>query len=305
LVVKNLQGSAGITVNASNVTIDLNFFTISGILGNTTAGINVVGSRTNINVLNGSLRGWFDGGILAPNSSNGQFLNLNLLFNGDDGMTVGPNNIVSHCVAFNNTFDGIDADINCNILNCTASNNGDNGIETEQNCTIDNCATKSNLGAGIRSGYNCVINNCSSTGNTASGIETGDGNKVNNCAASLNGTSGFVLANATYASNNISRNNTLHGFLCYQDVTAKGNTADSNLQNGFHSTFDGGKMDENNSTDNIIGYFISGSSWLVTRNSSNNNSGGGFTIAPSNTVATIVTNATINSNTNPFANINF
>lgn len=305
LVVKDLTGNAGITVNASDVAIDLNFYTLTGSPGNTSIGINVTGTRTNVNVINGSLRNWSNGGIIAPTTSNGQFLNLNVLNNSADGMEVGSNNIISNCVANNNLFDGIDADINCTISNCTVSNNSDNGIETEQNCSIENCSAKSNQSAGIRSGYNCVINNCNSTGNSGSGIEAGDGNKVNNCAASLNGASGFVLANASYAGNNISRNNTLHGFLCYQDVTAKGNTADSNTQNGFHSTFDGGKIDENNSTDNNIGYYISGSSWLVTRNSSSNNTGGGFSIGPSNTVATIVTSANINTNTNPYANINF
>ncbi|MBK9256891.1 MAG: right-handed parallel beta-helix repeat-containing protein [Saprospiraceae bacterium] len=305
LVIKDLQGLGGITVNTSNVTIDLNFFTLTGAAGNTSEGIKVVGTQTNINVLNGSVRDWNEGGIIAPNSSNGQFLNLNLISNGDDGLNAGSNNIISNCVAFNNSFDGIDSDVNCTISNCTVSNNGDNGIETEQNCVIQHCTSKSNLAAGIRSGNNSVINNCSSTANTFSGIETGDGSKVSDCTASLNGTSGFVLANASLANHNVSRNNTSHGYLCFQDVTLKGNIADSNTQNGFHSTFDGGKMDENNSTDNAIGYFISGSSWLVTRNTANNNTGGGFSIGPSNTVATIITSANINTNTNPFANINF
>jgi len=305
VVTKDLTGANGINVTASNVTIDLNFFTLTGSGGNTDKGIEVTGNQTNINIINGSIRNWGNSGIGAATSTNGQFSYLNLLFNGGDGLTTGANNIITNCVASDNILDGIDGDANCIISYCIANANGDNGIESGINCSIENCTSKSNLFNGIQSGHHCVVKSNTTTSNTFVGIETGDGNTVTNNTSALNGTSGFSLGNASKAEGNTSRSNMAHGFLCYQDVNLKNNLADSNTQNGFHSTFSGGKMDDNNSTDNAIGYFISGNNWLIVRNSANNNSGGGYAIDPSNTFATVITIANINTNTNPYANINF
>ncbi len=305
VVTKDLAGLNGINITTSNVTIDLNFFTLTGSAGNTDMGIKVTGNLTNINVINGSVRNWGNTGISASTSTNGQFYALNLLYNGGDGITSGANSIITNCIASNNMLDGIDGDANCIISHCVTAANGDNGIETDINCSIVNCTSKSNLFNGIQSGHNCVLHSNSCTNNAFVGIETGDGNNVTNNTCALNGKSGFSLGNGTKAEGNTSRSNTFHGFLCYQDVNLKDNLADSNTQNGFHSTFSGGKLNDNNSTDNAIGYFISGNNWLIIRNTANDNSGGGYAIDPSNTFATVITIANINTNTNPFANINF
>ena len=105
--------------------------------------------------------------------------------------------------------------------------------------------------------------------------------------------------------NNLAKLNTQHGFEAGQDVVMKQNTADSNTGNGFFSSFNGGKLQDNNSSDNAIGYEITGSDWLITTNTASGNIVNSFSISGTNKLATILTAANLNTNTNPFANISF
>src|SRR5450432_1415795 len=63
------SGSNGITVNADDVSIDLNGFEmVSG--GGTSSGIVINGVHTNVTVRNGTLLFWATGGVTTASSSN-------------------------------------------------------------------------------------------------------------------------------------------------------------------------------------------------------------------------------------------
>lgn len=306
IVTKRLSSATtGITINTSDVNIDLNFSALKGLPGNTSSGINVNGAYSSITIYNGNISNWSADGITAGTASNCRVFNITSHNNGSDGIFIGNNSYVSNCIAHNNTFDGIDGGISNVISDCIAFQNGDSGIEVEGNSTLTKNSAYSNATSGIRTTNNCVLsfNTCSL--NLNHGFFTGNGNILNDNASSDNTFSGFFLGNGSYAEHNVARQNARHGFECNQDVTAIHNFADSNIKNGFDSSFNGGKLDDNNSTDNENGYVISGTGWLITRNSASGNTIAAFNIIAGSVFATVITSATINTNTNPYANTSF
>lgn len=303
---KNLNGNTGITISASNVSIDLNFYTLSGNTGNTSYGINVLGSVNNIAVYNGNIIKWGNDGIKSELASNCRYIHLTIRENGGDGIYSGSSTLVSNCIASHNTFDGIDVSNNSSIENTSSAFNSSDGIECDHNCILSGNISSNNGSIGINAGNNTSISNCTSSSNTSHGFYSSINCKLSNNTATNNTESGFYLGNATYAEGNTAQNNSKHGFECNQDVNASNNNSDSNTLNGFHSTFNGGKLDQNNASDNAIGFNISGSDWLVIRNTSIKNISSGFTISASNMTAPIITSsALLISNTNSFSNISY
>ncbi len=305
IVTKHLKGKNGITINASDVNIDLNFFSVNADVGALTSGINVTGVNSNMTVYNGNISGWPIDGISAAAASNCRFLNVTVKLNVGDGIVAGIGSVFSNCIAFDNGLDGLDGDISAVVTNCVAYDNGDNGIEIDNGSSAQNNTSYKNTGHGFRTLDNCVLANNACYQNFKNGFQTGIGNKVTNNTSNENVLSGFYLGNASTAEGNVARVNAKHGFECNQDVTARNNSADSNTESGFDSSFNGGKFENNNSTDNKNGFVITGVDWIVTKNTASGNTVTQYSIGASNTVATIVTSATINANTNPYANISF
>ena len=92
--------TAGITVAANNVTLDLNGFALSGDLGGSAAGISIPAARKNIHVRNGTIRNWSLGGDRqAALTTNSLFQELRLADNNDNGLLIGSANQVTDCVA--------------------------------------------------------------------------------------------------------------------------------------------------------------------------------------------------------------
>ncbi len=65
-----IGSSGGITISASNVTLDLNGFALVGGGSGNVTGINVPAAQKNILIRNGTVRGWTNGGINASNATN-------------------------------------------------------------------------------------------------------------------------------------------------------------------------------------------------------------------------------------------
>jgi hypothetical protein len=105
-----VAGTNGITIVANNVTLDLNGFTLQGVVLASLTGLYVSGTRTNITVRNGTISGWGQHGVFA-----GTFANLseNVVF---ERLTVSANNGM-----------GIGG-AGCAVRDCEASVNGSYGI---------------------------------------------------------------------------------------------------------------------------------------------------------------------------------
>src|SRR4051794_19473949 len=98
----NITGAAGkhgISVQADDVTLDLNGFAlISGGRG-TVRGVNVPSAKINFCIRNGSVRGWNDGGVRAE-AATGVAEKLRVANNtGSYGVAVGNGSIIRDCVA--------------------------------------------------------------------------------------------------------------------------------------------------------------------------------------------------------------
>ena len=88
--VTGVSGKNGISVNANNVIINLNGYTLVGTAGSL-SGLIISGSHANIAIHNGVAVGWGGKGIDAGNATNEEFTHLLLSSNGADGITVGSN----------------------------------------------------------------------------------------------------------------------------------------------------------------------------------------------------------------------
>lgn len=305
IVTGNLSGTGGINITSSNVSIDLNFYSLTGSVGNTTAGIKANGSLKSINVFNGTIQNWSESGIDASSANACQFANIHVIDNGEDGLSAGTSAIISNITSNGNDFNGLTSGAGSNITLCSAKENGGTGIDASASSTISQCNSSSNNLIGIKIGNGSVISGSTSNGNLSHGISTGTSVKINNCTSYSNMLSGFFLGSANFVDGNVARLNSRHGYETTNDVTLKNNLADDNAQNGFHSTFSGGVLESNVSTDNAIGYNITSTSWLITKNSASTNVTSQFSIAGGNTVGPIVTSANIGTNNNPNANFEF
>lgn len=216
-----LPGQHGLIVNADDVTIDLNGFTLRGVTGSQDA-VSVPLSRNNLKVINGEIRGWGGAGVNAINTRGARIERVQVVNNGLQGLNLGPGAVVMNCQADSNglpsSSSGIVAGAGSVIEGTVANRNGFNGIAVNSGSTIVGCAASGNTFAGVLAIDSCVVKDTSSTnnaygvyvqhdsviesvsatGNAAWGVYVaGDGANINGCVVSANG--GGALDNVSRA----------------------------------------------------------------------------------------------------------
>jgi parallel beta-helix repeat protein len=155
-----VAGSAGISVSANNVTIDLNGFSLIGIPG-AGDGINNTGlGRTNLVMRNGTIVGWPGNGIDGSVVTHCQFSGLLVLQNGSYGLAAGPASLIVGNISSGNGLAGVSVSgISgaCRIEDNTVVNNGQ-GIQvtSSQNLIVHNIA-RANPPSGATGSSNYVI----------------------------------------------------------------------------------------------------------------------------------------------------
>ena len=239
--------NSGITIAASDVTLDLMGFTLTGAAGTLDA-ITVTAGHNNIVIRNGILAGWGGFGINASGASGCQICNIIVVSNGGGGIltgsgsrivncqassmafsgfTVGNNSIVKDCIATTTDFDGFLAGSNVVISGCSASFNAGNGIVTGDSATISSCTAAQNgnpnfsFGAGIAVGDSCTIVGCSVSSNGTASFSSGSSNAfaVNGISTGANCLIKDCSANSCVDGNGIST-----GALCkVKDCIANNN----------------------------------------------------------------------------------
>ena len=162
-------GKSGIEIDSSNVTLDLNGFTVQGVSG-ALHGIDCSGQQ-NV-VRNGTVMSWPSWGI----SAGGPFCRIDdVIVNANNGGGIGAGGyaLVTGCIATNS------ADL---------SGTG-HGISTGNYSVIRDCTTTSNMGCGLRVGHVSVVSNVVAYGNHstgASGIDCGNNSVIMACAVKDN-----------------------------------------------------------------------------------------------------------------------
>lgn len=186
------SGKDGIIIDADDVTIDLNGFSLIGVSGSKN-GIVVMNSHSQVSVYDGSLRGWGEDGVHLVDVAGGVVRDLSVTDSGGDGIDVGDCIVLERCVATDNTDDGIRVSRGCVARSCTARNNGKNGISTFENGMISNCSTVGNGWNGIFCERWATVVDCSALSNESSGFSIGSEGTIERCTSSLNGGAGHGI----------------------------------------------------------------------------------------------------------------
>lgn len=305
-LVGNLSGGTGITVEASNVTIDLNGFALKGQAGSfdTPSGIGIdtmimdSGPKRNIRVLNGEILGWPGSGVDLSAAQNCQISGLAVSSNGMGGISAGFNASVRDCTVLNCGMDsGIAAGNGSTVRDCTSAQNGNSGIQVDQGCVVERCSVYDN-GRGIYGGdgssvIGCaallngsqgiylsnggLVEGCTARGNQAQGIEVGDGSSVLNCTARENGNDGIKAGSGCTVRGCTVTDNIWDGIKVYNDSVVADNLCRGNAESaankaGIQVTFCRRcRIENNHVSGSLIGLRITEDDNYVSGNTVINN----------------------------------
>ena len=213
-----IPGTNGIIVLTNNVTIDLNGFTLSGVIGSGD-GINAGNDgtlnwfgTTNFAVVNGIVQNWGANGIRVSRAYNSRFEQLHAKGNAHTGLYVGRNSVVSRCVS---------------------QNNGGSGLYSD--------------GPGV------LFESCSAYSNAWDGFYV-SGSRAVNCISSDNGHYGFLIFNDSVLANSTARRNARSGITLGTASTALNNSvinnnlADISSDGGIRAYASSGRIDGNHIT---------------------------------------------------------
>ncbi len=215
-----LASSDGLTVSASNVTIDLNGFSIIG-NGGAKVGILIVTGTANITIRNGTIRNW--GGYGINGVGNVDVRVEKVIARNNTGLSgaivLDQKAAVVDCLVEGNTGVGIKVRGDSTVKDCqvigTNGSPGDGIFVSDPiaDAIISGCTSTGNSGYGINSGngvnggaYGNVIS-CTTNSNTLGGMNLGSGWSISHCSANGNGATG-IRALASVVSDCVSSGNT-------------------------------------------------------------------------------------------------
>ncbi len=165
----------GVAVRASDVTIDLNGFTLrgapngvglQGALGSG-PGILVDGAFDRLTIYNGRLVGW-SSGIDAVQGRDSRVRDVDSVLNLEFGIRVGERAFVEDCHASDNGATGIDGVDLVTIKNCVAVNHAVRGIRTGNSSFIVDCHVRNGGQMGIEAGPRSIVRSSRSEFNVGS-----------------------------------------------------------------------------------------------------------------------------------------
>ena len=186
-----VTGQHGITISASNVTLDLGGFTLNGVAASLD-GINVGSFETNVVMRDGIVDFWSGDGVDASGAQGTRLEDLTATSNAGDGLRAGENAVVTGCLASFNGGDGVEAGVHTMVSGCEASNNAV-GFRLDTGSTLRDCTAPSNTGYGITAtGTNGVtIVRC--TVMDGDGIVAGAGALVEDCVVVSSAIEGVTI----------------------------------------------------------------------------------------------------------------
>jgi len=227
------SGKHGISIQANDVTLDLNGFAIISGGGGAFRGINVVGAQKNFSIRNGTVRGWTDGGVRSDVGIGVLVEKLRLSDNtGATGLSMG-DGLARDCVA-NGNATGFVLGNGAQIKDCTATGNG-TGFSSSDRTHLNNCISTVNTGIGFNCANFVTLIDCTSSRNSGNGIVVLGSCTVTHCNATKNIPSGYGIlaaAGCIIADCNAG-NNGLDGINVDSGSTVRNCLADANLSRGI------------------------------------------------------------------------
>jgi len=207
----SIAGWDAIQIQASDVSVDLNGYTLSG--DRNSIGLYVSENRTNVSVRNGGLRGF---GVALYGSAGSYVYASGISATGNgDGLYLSGGGLIQDSIARDNESIGLYAlGAGSAIRTSLAQGNGRTGLYLEgpgslaESCTVSNNGTTGNgsiLRAGIFVGQASRVVGCVVTDNAGSGIVFQDRNYIAENSVFRNGGNG--LQNSGLGENRVEANN--------------------------------------------------------------------------------------------------
>jgi parallel beta-helix repeat protein len=195
-------GQDCITVNASDVTLDLRGFAIS----NTEVfvfnrDIVIDDTETNVTITNGTIRRCLAEGITSDSAfsfpKGVHISDVRVLSNGSEGIHLGDACTVTGSLAVDNDSHGIRVEDHGKVIDCTAETNDGYGILTANAGLVKNCIANGNNGnGGISVNNQSTITGCAVTDNNNTGIHAYS-SQVSNCTVTFCAGNGFDIAGSS------------------------------------------------------------------------------------------------------------
>lgn len=218
-------GRIGIEITASNVTLDLNGFAMTGVSGSLVAidgSANGTGGFFGITIRNGSISNWSSVGVFLGSLVNTPARHVveNLEVN---AITGGPLGGIGIGVAAGSVVR------NCRVSNCNV------GVQGSQAILVEGTVSSVNTSHGFNLNENSILRNCIALGNGNDGIVVNEGTLVESCTTNLNGLVGIRILNRSGVVVNCRADQNVGGggIVVGPGSVVRGSTANSNTGNGI------------------------------------------------------------------------
>jgi parallel beta-helix repeat protein len=203
--ITGVSGMSGIAIESSQVTLDLNGFSLNGVAGSLDGVRNTNGSIIAVTVRNGIVRFWGGNGISGSGGYGAIYSDLIVFDNDNDGMDVF-RATVRDCVAEDNGGTGISAS-ESGVIHCSATGN-DTGIAGAYTSRVEGCTTKFN-NVGIDVYGSCLVLNNTIQASVDIGLVLGQEDRVvGNLVTDGPGGAFGILVENSYGTNNVIQGNT-------------------------------------------------------------------------------------------------
>lgn len=210
----------GITVAASNVTLDFMGFCLTGPGKNSgySVGIRINDGCGNVEIRNGSLQGFGSWGITSgSNCSEIRLIGLRVSNTGGAGSTGivlnGVNNLVMGCAIVSNGWFGLYVGANSSVKGNQVYGNTSDGINAADGCQVAGNVVYANLN-GILGTNGCLVADNAVYGNTNMGIFVGNNCTVTRNTVYSNTNVGIWAGNYCAISNNAGSKGLVNGSNC-------------------------------------------------------------------------------------------
>ena len=229
-----------ITINANEVTIDLNGFILTGPGKDAPGGTDGIrANASGVAVFNGTVREFPSDGIDLDNE--GMVKCVRAIDNGDDGIDTEAGSIVTQCTAERNDDEGIRVQWGSSVFGCTARSNVFEGFYTPggtvfQNCVVEFSGTNQVNQGALVTGIASVVINCTARYNIWDGIKGNFSNTIRNNTCTDNGVSGIATANACILEGNTCYGNGVYGIWVPANCRVVNNNCSSNTVVGIQVT---------------------------------------------------------------------
>ncbi len=286
-------GRSGIEIAASNVTIDLNGFSITGSAGSLSGIVSGPAVVDAITIRDGVITSMGASGIAIRTGGSGlssRVEGVQALRNAVSGIRVGHNAIVASCVAADNGQHGIECSENVAVRDCSAFNNEFDGIRVGRGSVVDDAAVRSNL-IGVNAGDGSKVRGVVATLNSI-GILLGESASALDCTADLNTGNGVEADFNAHVERCLLTRNGEHGVSHLGYGTIRGNTCVANgagpiVGAGVRVFVGNCRVEDNHCLENDRGVEIGGLASVIVRNTCADNATN-WIIAANNIVGPIV-----------------